>query len=100
MTSDHNSSEHEIHDHSNEPSSSKLVLKVVPSADTTALSKQELDLLFNPLYDEFFNAGTSSVNKSSSPIDNSKQLDTPPSATAQSITELITPTITITAEDN
>ncbi|GJS45123.1 hypothetical protein Tco_0595244 [Tanacetum coccineum] len=35
----------------------KPVPKVVPSADTTALSKQELDLLFGPLYDEFFTAG-------------------------------------------
>ncbi|GKC51255.1 hypothetical protein Tco_1074000 [Tanacetum coccineum] len=66
-----------IHDHNNEPSSSKLVPKVVPSVDTTAPSKQELDLLFGPLYDKFFTA-----------------------ATAQSTTELITPTTTITAEDN
>nr|GEU62951.1 hypothetical protein [Tanacetum cinerariifolium] len=29
---------------------------VSPSADTTALSQQELDLLFGPLYDKFFNA--------------------------------------------
>ncbi|GKA14993.1 hypothetical protein Tco_0694740 [Tanacetum coccineum] len=89
-----------IHDHNNEPSSSKLVPKVVPSADTTAPSKQELDLLFGPLYDEFFTAGTSCVNKSSSPTDNSSQQDTPPSATAQSTTELITPTTTIIAKDN
>ncbi|GKB46142.1 hypothetical protein Tco_0896895 [Tanacetum coccineum] len=93
-------SEFGIHDHSNEPSSSKLVPKVVTSADTTAPSKQELDLLFGPLYDEFFTAGTSCVNKSSSPTDNSTQQDTPPSATAQSTTELITPTTTITVEDN
>ncbi|GJV01191.1 gag-pol polyprotein [Tanacetum coccineum] len=46
-----------IHDHSNEPSSSKLVPKVVPSADTTAPSKQELDFQFGPLYNEFFTAG-------------------------------------------
>ncbi|GKB00715.1 hypothetical protein Tco_0828708 [Tanacetum coccineum] len=100
MTSDHNSSELEIYDHNIEPSSSKLILNVVPSADTTALSKQELDLLFGPLYDEFFTVGTSCVNKSSYPIDNSTQQDTPPLATAQSTTELITPTTTITAEDN
>nr|GEU78439.1 hypothetical protein [Tanacetum cinerariifolium] len=84
MTSDHNSSELEIHDHSNKPSSLKLVPKVVPPADNTATSRQasdyensdpvpqrqdvsssadadipsqqELDLLFDPLYDEFFNA--------------------------------------------
>nr|GEV10242.1 retrovirus-related Pol polyprotein from transposon TNT 1-94 [Tanacetum cinerariifolium] len=93
-------SELEIHDHNNEPSSSKLVPKVVPSAVITALSKQELDLLFSPLYDEFFTAGTSCANKSSSPIENSTQQDTPPSATAQSTTELITPTTTITVEDN
>nr|GEV39580.1 hypothetical protein [Tanacetum cinerariifolium] len=38
MTSDHNSSKLEIHDNNNEPSSSKLVLKVVPLADKTATS--------------------------------------------------------------
>nr|GEV48433.1 hypothetical protein [Tanacetum cinerariifolium] len=32
---------------------------VSPSADTTVPSQQELDLLFGPLYDEFFNACTS-----------------------------------------
>ncbi|GJV44253.1 retrovirus-related pol polyprotein from transposon TNT 1-94 [Tanacetum coccineum] len=51
-----------IHDHSNELSSSKLVPKVVPPADNTATSRQELDLLFGPLYDEIFNDGTSRVN--------------------------------------
>ncbi|GKE90199.1 hypothetical protein Tco_1567674 [Tanacetum coccineum] len=51
---------------------------VSPSADTTAPSQQELDLLFGPLYNEFFNAGTSRVNKSSSPTDNSTQQDTLP----------------------
>ncbi|GJX82439.1 retrovirus-related pol polyprotein from transposon TNT 1-94 [Tanacetum coccineum] len=35
---------------------------VSTSADTTVPSQQELDLLFGPLYDEFFNAGTSRVN--------------------------------------
>nr|GFC80117.1 hypothetical protein [Tanacetum cinerariifolium] len=38
MTSDHNSSELEIHRHNNEPSRSKLVPKVVPQADKTATS--------------------------------------------------------------
>ncbi|GJT07219.1 RNA-directed DNA polymerase, eukaryota [Tanacetum coccineum] len=47
MTSDHNSSELGIHDHSNEPSSSKLVPKVVPLAVKTATSRQELELLFH-----------------------------------------------------
>ncbi|GJW72895.1 hypothetical protein Tco_0132265 [Tanacetum coccineum] len=47
MTSDHNRSELRIHDHSNEPSSSKLVPKVVPLAVKTATSRQELELLFH-----------------------------------------------------
>ncbi|GKF95577.1 hypothetical protein Tco_0288312 [Tanacetum coccineum] len=38
MTSDHNRSELGIHDHNNEPSSSKLVPKVVPLAVKTATS--------------------------------------------------------------
>ncbi|GKG32333.1 hypothetical protein Tco_0427283, partial [Tanacetum coccineum] len=37
-TSDHNHSELGIHDHSNEPSSSKLVPKVIPLAVKTATS--------------------------------------------------------------
>ncbi|GJV40998.1 hypothetical protein Tco_1419438 [Tanacetum coccineum] len=59
---------------------------VSPSANTTVPSQQELDLLSDPLYDEFFNAGTTSVNKSSSPTDNSKQQDTPPTMNNQSST--------------
>ncbi|GJY72200.1 hypothetical protein Tco_0475903 [Tanacetum coccineum] len=47
MTSDHNRSELGIHDHSNEPSSLKLVPKVVPLAVKTATSRQELELLFH-----------------------------------------------------
>ncbi|GJX59808.1 retrovirus-related pol polyprotein from transposon TNT 1-94 [Tanacetum coccineum] len=73
---------------------------VSPSADTTAPSQQELDLLFGPLYDEFFNAGTSSVNKSSSPTDNSKQQDTPPITNNPSSTEPTTPTTNVHAEEN
>ncbi|GJX53751.1 hypothetical protein Tco_0282120 [Tanacetum coccineum] len=47
MTSDQNSSELGIHDHSNEQSSSKLVLKFVPPANRIATSRQELELLFH-----------------------------------------------------
>ncbi|GKA73651.1 hypothetical protein Tco_0779953 [Tanacetum coccineum] len=47
MTSDPNCSELRIHDHSNEPSSSKLVPKVVPLAVKTATSRQELESLFH-----------------------------------------------------
>ncbi|GJY19447.1 retrovirus-related pol polyprotein from transposon TNT 1-94 [Tanacetum coccineum] len=72
---------------------------VSPTADTTSLSQQELDLLFGPLYDEFFTAGTSSVNNSSSPTDNSKQQDTPPTTNIQSSTEPTNPT-NVNAEEN
>ncbi|GJY72861.1 retrovirus-related pol polyprotein from transposon TNT 1-94 [Tanacetum coccineum] len=47
MTSDHNRSELGIQDHSNEPSSSKLVPNVVPLAVKTATSRQELELIFH-----------------------------------------------------
>nr|GEW32637.1 hypothetical protein [Tanacetum cinerariifolium] len=72
---------------------------VSPSADTSVPSQQELYLLFGPLYDEFFNAGILSVNKSSSPTDNSKQRDTQPTTNIQSTTEPSIPT-TANAEEN
>ncbi|GKD40629.1 retrovirus-related pol polyprotein from transposon TNT 1-94, partial [Tanacetum coccineum] len=72
---------------------------VSPSADTTVPSQQELDLLFGPLYDEFFNAGTSRVNKSSSPTDNSAQQDILPSTNIHPTTEPSTPTH-VNAEEN
>nr|GEZ25071.1 retrovirus-related Pol polyprotein from transposon TNT 1-94 [Tanacetum cinerariifolium] len=72
---------------------------VSPSADTTVPSQQELDLIFGPLYDEFFTASTSGVNSSSSPTDNSKQQDTPPTTNIQSSTETTNPT-NVNAEEN
>ncbi|GKA46493.1 integrase, catalytic region, zinc finger, CCHC-type containing protein [Tanacetum coccineum] len=68
--------------------------------DRIALSQQELDLLFRPLYDEFFTACTSSVNKSSSPTDNSTQQDIQPTMNIYPSSEPITPTTTVTAEEN
>nr|GEV32971.1 hypothetical protein [Tanacetum cinerariifolium] len=47
MTSDHNSSELGLHDHSNEQSSSKLVPDVVPPTCKTATTRQTLELLFH-----------------------------------------------------
>ncbi|GKB09032.1 retrovirus-related pol polyprotein from transposon TNT 1-94 [Tanacetum coccineum] len=72
---------------------------VSPSADTTVLPQQELDLLFGPLYDELFNDGTSRVNKSSSPTDNSIHKDTLPSTHIQPTSEPTTPT-NVHAEEN
>ncbi|GJZ47889.1 retrovirus-related pol polyprotein from transposon TNT 1-94, partial [Tanacetum coccineum] len=66
---------------------------------TTVPSQQELDLLFGPLYDEFFNAGTSSVNKSSYPTDNSAQQDTQPLTNIHPTTKPTTPR-NVNAEEN
>nr|GEU56632.1 retrovirus-related Pol polyprotein from transposon TNT 1-94 [Tanacetum cinerariifolium] len=73
---------------------------VLPLVDTTVPSQQELDLLFGPLYDEFFNAGTSSVNKSSSPTTNSKHRETLPTTNIQSSTEPTNPTNANAEENN
>nr|GEW67774.1 retrovirus-related Pol polyprotein from transposon TNT 1-94 [Tanacetum cinerariifolium] len=61
---------------------------------------QELDLLFGPLYDEFFTADTSSVNKSSSPTNNSNQQDTLPTMNIQPTSAPSTPTYVYLEENN
>nr|GEW51043.1 copia protein [Tanacetum cinerariifolium] len=71
-----------------------------PLADATAPSQQKLDLLFGPMYDEFFTADTLSVNKYFSPTDNSKKQDTPPITNIQSSIKPTTPTINVNAKDN
>ncbi|GJU93540.1 retrovirus-related pol polyprotein from transposon TNT 1-94 [Tanacetum coccineum] len=98
--SDHNRSELDIQDHNNELSSSKLVSNVYPSANTDAPSLQELDLLFNSLYKEFFIAGNSSVSKSFALSDNYTHQDTQPIANIQPTIEPITPTTTVHAEES
>ncbi|GJZ01098.1 retrovirus-related pol polyprotein from transposon TNT 1-94 [Tanacetum coccineum] len=72
---------------------------ISPLVDTTAPSQQELELLFGPLYDEFFNTGASNVNKSSSPANNSAQQETTPITNIHSSTEPSTPT-NVNAEEN
>nr|GEU95002.1 Gag-Pol polyprotein [Tanacetum cinerariifolium] len=69
-------------------------------ADAHVPSQQELDLLFGPLYDEFFTVGTSSVNKSSSPTNNSNQQDTQPTMNIQPTSAPCTPTYVHTEENN
>nr|GFC69439.1 hypothetical protein [Tanacetum cinerariifolium] len=69
-------------------------------ADAHVPSQQELDLLFGPLYDEFFATGTSSVNKSSSPINNSNQQDTQPTTNIQSTSAPSTSTYVHAEENN
>ncbi|GJS10750.1 retrovirus-related pol polyprotein from transposon TNT 1-94 [Tanacetum coccineum] len=73
---------------------------VSPLADTIVPSQQELDFLFGPLYDEFFNTGTSRINKSSSPNDNSVPQDTYPSTNIQPTSEPTTPTNAHAEENN
>ncbi|GJR82118.1 hypothetical protein Tco_0152903 [Tanacetum coccineum] len=73
---------------------------VYPSADTTVPSQQELDLLFGPLYDKFFNTSTLRVNKSSFPTDNSTQQDTLPSMNIHPTSESSTPTNAHAEENN
>ncbi|GJV87738.1 retrovirus-related pol polyprotein from transposon TNT 1-94 [Tanacetum coccineum] len=67
---------------------------------TTVPSQQELDLLFGPLYNEFCNAGTSRVNKSSSPTDNSNQQDTLPTTNIHPTLDPSTPTNVYAKENN
>ncbi|GKE17731.1 hypothetical protein Tco_1425308, partial [Tanacetum coccineum] len=64
------------------------------------MSEMSVDNNTSGLYDEFFTAGTSSVNKSSSPTDNSKQQDTPPTTNIQSSAEPTTPTNVNAKENN
>ncbi|GJS68972.1 hypothetical protein Tco_0683537 [Tanacetum coccineum] len=73
---------------------------VSPLVDTTVTSQQELDLFFGPLYDEFFNDGTSHVNKSSSPTNNSAPQDTHPSTNIHPTSEPSTPTNVHVEENN
>ncbi|GJS93581.1 retrovirus-related pol polyprotein from transposon TNT 1-94 [Tanacetum coccineum] len=73
---------------------------VSSSVDTTVPSQQELDLLFGPLYDEFFNDGTSRVNKSSFPTDNSAPQDTHPSLNIHPTSEPSTPANVYAEENN
>nr|GEU32886.1 hypothetical protein [Tanacetum cinerariifolium] len=68
--------------------------------DAHVPSQQELDLLFGPLYDEFFTAGSSSVNKSSSPTNNFNQQDIQPTMNIQPTSEPFTPTYVHAKENN
>ncbi|GKD88420.1 retrovirus-related pol polyprotein from transposon TNT 1-94, partial [Tanacetum coccineum] len=99
-TSDHNSSKLGIQDHNNEPSSSKLVPNIVPLVDTSEPSLQQLDLLFSPLFEEYFTAGNQNVSKFSALYDNSQKQDTQPTLNVQPTIEPTTPTTNVNAEKN
>ncbi|GJT41655.1 retrovirus-related pol polyprotein from transposon TNT 1-94 [Tanacetum coccineum] len=100
LTSDHNRSEPGIQDHNNEPSSSTLVPNVVCPADKPDTSLQELDLLFSPMYEEYFTTGNQSLSKSSALYDNIQQQDKQPTLNVQPTLEPITPPTNVNAEEN
>ncbi|GJY86975.1 hypothetical protein Tco_0501001 [Tanacetum coccineum] len=98
--SDHNCLEPDIQDHNNEPSSSTLGPKVVPTLDTTISSSlQELELLCSPMFDEYFNGGNQGVSKSSTLSGNQHQ-DTLPQLSVQPTLAPSTPTKNVNAEEN
>ncbi|GJU37521.1 retrovirus-related pol polyprotein from transposon TNT 1-94 [Tanacetum coccineum] len=88
-----------IQDNNNEPSSSKLVPNVVPTTDKTNTSLQELELLFSPMYEEYFYKGNKSVFKSSALYDNLQQQDTQLTLNVQPTLELIIPPTDVNAEE-
>ncbi|GJV40562.1 retrovirus-related pol polyprotein from transposon TNT 1-94 [Tanacetum coccineum] len=110
MTSDDNTSslvlqrqmitELEIQDNINKFSHSKLVPNVVPTADKTDTSLQELELLFSPMYEEYFNTGNQSVSKSFALSDYLQQHDTQPTLNVQPKLEPIIPPTDVNAEEN
>ncbi|GJT79059.1 hypothetical protein Tco_1045784 [Tanacetum coccineum] len=89
-----------IQDHNNEPSSSTLVPEVVPSTDNTDPSLQELELLFSPMYEEYFNGGNQGVSKSSNVSNLQQQQDTLPTLNVQPTSVPSTPTTNVNVEDN
>nr|GEU59398.1 hypothetical protein [Tanacetum cinerariifolium] len=70
---------------------------VIPSAYKTNSSQQELEFLFSPLFEEYFTARNSNVQKSSSLIKNSKNQVTQPTENIQQPT---TPTHVHIEENN
>ncbi|GJX36790.1 hypothetical protein Tco_0248347 [Tanacetum coccineum] len=74
-----------------------MVPNVSPPADTNVSSLQELDLLFGPLYKEYFTAGNQSVSKYFALSVNSQQQNIQPTTNVQQPT--IQPT-TVNAKEN
>ncbi|GJR11467.1 retrovirus-related pol polyprotein from transposon TNT 1-94 [Tanacetum coccineum] len=68
--------------------------------DKTDISLQELDLLFSPLFEEYFSIGNQNVSKSFALSDNLQQQDTQPTLNIQPTLEPTTPTTNVnTGED-
>ncbi|GJR55144.1 hypothetical protein Tco_1405665 [Tanacetum coccineum] len=71
-----------------------------PATYTTVLSQQELELLFSPMYEKYFNAGNLSVSKPSTLSDNLQQHDTQPTTNIHPTLESIIPPTNVNAEEN
>ncbi|GKB69754.1 hypothetical protein Tco_0931166 [Tanacetum coccineum] len=76
-----------------------MVPNVVPTTHTTDPSLQELEMLFSPMYEEYFNGGNKRVSKSSALSDNSLQQDTKLTLNVQPTVEPIIPPTTVNAEE-
>ncbi|GJZ99120.1 hypothetical protein Tco_0671671 [Tanacetum coccineum] len=73
---------------------------VSPPADTADPSLQDLELLFSPMYEEYFTTGNQSVSKYSALSDNHQQQDTQPTFNVQPASEPIIPLTNVTAKEN
>ncbi|GKD20881.1 hypothetical protein Tco_1222584, partial [Tanacetum coccineum] len=83
-----------------EQNSSKLVAEVVPSADKKyTFSLQKLDLMFSPMYEEFFNGGNQGVSKSFA-LSNNHHKDTSSQLNVQPTSEASTPATNNNVEEN
>ncbi|GJR02042.1 retrovirus-related pol polyprotein from transposon TNT 1-94 [Tanacetum coccineum] len=100
MTFEHNSLGLGIHDHINEPSSSKLVPNVSPTTNIIDPSLQELEFLFSHMYEEYFNAGNQSMSKPFAIYDNLQQQDTQTTLNVQPTLEPIIPPTNVNVEEN
>ncbi|GJY08774.1 hypothetical protein Tco_0375828 [Tanacetum coccineum] len=77
-----------------------MVPNVVPTVDKTNTSLQELELLFSPMYEEYFNGGNQGVYKYFALFDNLPQHDTQPTLTLQPTLEPIIPPTYVNAVEN
>ncbi|GJY12885.1 hypothetical protein Tco_0382194 [Tanacetum coccineum] len=74
--------------------------EVSPPEDKTYTTLQELELLFHPMYEEYFNAGYQSEPKSFTLSNNLQQHDTQLTLNAHPTLELIIPLTNVNAEEN
>ncbi|GKE08210.1 retrovirus-related pol polyprotein from transposon TNT 1-94 [Tanacetum coccineum] len=73
---------------------------IATASDKPDTSLQELDLLFSPMYEEYFTIGNQSLSKSSALYDNIQQQDKQPTLNVQPTLEPITPPTNVNAEEN